>query len=97
MPWFSGEAIKIRSASTSVTLNGYIRNVCLWILQVAFQKVMNLAVNAIRHLTSLYSQHSRCASRKSYPRVAVMQACQNRHSDDGFMSLDRSTERRIFF
>jgi hypothetical protein len=36
-----------------------------------------------------------CASRKSYPRVAMMQPGQNRHSGNSPMSLDRSTERSI--
>jgi hypothetical protein len=32
-----------------------------------------------------------CASRKSYPRVAMMQPGQNRHSDNRPIWLDRST------
>src|SRR4029077_19179656 len=36
------------------------------------------------------SMRSSCPSRKSYPRVAMMQPRQNRRSDDGPASLDRS-------
>jgi hypothetical protein len=37
-----------------------------------------------------YSHATTCPSRKSYPRVAMMQPRQNRRSDDGPASLDRS-------
>ena len=35
-------------------LECYVCEVDLWILQVALQEVMNLAVNAVGHLNSLY-------------------------------------------
>src|SRR6188472_4384259 len=37
----------------------------------------------------------RCRSRKSYPRVAVVQSRQNRYGDDGPGLLDGSSPRRI--
>jgi len=39
--------------------------------------------------------HIGCSFRKSYPCVAMMQAGQNRHSDNSSVSLNRSTQRRI--
>jgi len=44
---------------------------------------------ALRH--QLIVLQRRCPSRKSYPRVAMMQARQNRHRDNGSALLDRST------
>jgi hypothetical protein len=45
-------------------LERYIRNIDLRFPQVAFQKVMDLAVDAIGHLISLYCQHSRPSGRR---------------------------------
>ena len=36
-----------------------------------------------------------CPSRRSYPRVAMMQSRQNGRSGNFSVSLDRSTQRRI--
>jgi hypothetical protein len=36
-----------------------------------------------------------CPSRKSYPRVAMMQSGQDWYGDDGPRSLDRSSQRRV--
>jgi hypothetical protein len=38
---------------------------------------------------------SSCPSRKSYPRILMMQAGQNGRGDNGSASLDRPPQRRI--